>query len=39
LLANLAVGSHDAGWIPNPDATTPWPGRLLIDHIRVYARE
>ncbi len=39
LLANLAVGSKDAGWIPDPDATTPWPGRFEIDHIRAYRHE
>lgn len=39
LLANLAVGSHDASWVPDPDASTPWPGRFAIDHIRVYTRE
>ncbi|WP_425259328.1 glycoside hydrolase family 16 protein [Rubrivivax sp. RP6-9] len=38
LLANLAVGSHDAHWVPDPDASTPWPGRFEIDHIRVYQR-
>jgi beta-glucanase (GH16 family) len=39
LLANLAVGSHDASWVPDPDASTPWPGRYAIDHIRVYTRD
>jgi beta-glucanase (GH16 family) len=39
LLANLAVGSHDANWVPDPDASTPWPGRFAIDHIRAYSRE
>lgn len=39
LLANLAVGSKDPGWVPDPDATTPWPGRFEIDHIRAYRRE
>lgn len=38
LLANLAVGSHDASWVPDPDASTPWPGRFAIDHIRAYSR-
>ncbi len=37
-LANLAVGSHDPNWIPDPDDTTPWPGVLAIDHVRFYAR-
>jgi beta-glucanase (GH16 family) len=39
LLANLAVGSHDAAWVPDPDASTPWPGRFAIDHIRAYGRD
>lgn len=39
LLANLAVGSQDPHWIPEPDATTPWPGRFEIDHIRAYVRD
>jgi len=39
LLANLAVGSHDPNWIPDPDASTPFPGRLQIDHIRAYRRD
>lgn len=39
LLANLAVGSKDAGWVPEPDASTPWPGRFEIDHVRAYVRE
>jgi beta-glucanase (GH16 family) len=38
LLANLAVGSHDNSWVPDPDASTPWPGRFAIDHIRAYSR-
>ena len=38
LLANLAIGSHDPHWIPDPDASTPWPGRFEIDHIRAYSR-
>jgi hypothetical protein len=32
------VGSHDANWVPDPDASTPWPGRFAIDHIRAYSR-
>ncbi|MBI5716111.1 MAG: glycoside hydrolase family 16 protein [Burkholderiales bacterium] len=39
MLANLAVGSKDPNWIPDPDASTPWPGRFEIDHIRAYSRE
>lgn len=39
LLANLAVGSKDASWVPDPDASTPWPGEFRIDYIRAYQRE
>jgi beta-glucanase (GH16 family) len=38
LLANLALGSHDPNWIPNPDQTTPFPGLYEIDYIRAYQR-
>jgi len=38
LLANLAVGSQDPHWIPDPDASTPFPAAFEIDHIRAYAR-
>ncbi len=38
LLANLALGSHDANWIPDPDAGTPFPGLFEIDYIRAYQR-
>jgi beta-glucanase (GH16 family) len=38
LLANLALGSHDPNWIPDPDASTPFPGRFEIDYIRAYRR-
>lgn len=38
LLANLALGSHDSGWIPNPDETTPLPARFEIDYIRAFSR-
>jgi beta-glucanase (GH16 family) len=38
VLANLAVGNRDPNFIPNPDASTPFPGRFEIDYIRVYAR-
>lgn len=37
-LANLALGSHDPNWIPDPDETTPFPGVLSIDYVRFYAR-
>ena len=38
LLANLALGSHDGGWIPDPDHTTPLPAHLEIDYIRAFRR-
>ena len=38
ILANLALGNRDPKFIPNPDASTPFPGRLEIDYIRIYAR-
>lgn len=38
VLANLAVGNRDPNFIPNPDSSTPFPGRFEIDYIRVYAR-
>ena len=38
VLANLALGSHDPKWIPDPDASTPFPGRFEIDYVRVHAK-
>jgi hypothetical protein len=38
LLVNLAVGSKDPGFIPDPDASTPWPGQLQVDYVRAYSR-
>ncbi len=38
LLANLALGSLDASWIPDPDESTPFPGRFEIDYIRAWRR-
>jgi beta-glucanase (GH16 family) len=38
ILANLALGSHDQNWVPDPDQTTPFPGYFEIDYIRAYAR-
>jgi len=35
LLLNLAVGG---GWPGNPDATTVFPGSMLVDYVRVYKR-
>ncbi len=34
LLLNLAVGGH---WPGPPDATTPFPARVIVDWIRVHA--
>lgn len=38
VLANLAVGNRDPKFIPNPDNSTPFPGRFEIDYVRIYAR-
>jgi beta-glucanase (GH16 family) len=38
VLANLALGNRDPNFIPDPDGSTPFPGRLEIDYIRVYAK-
>jgi len=38
MLVNLAVGSKDPGFIPDPDASTPWPGQLQVDYVRAYSR-
>lgn len=38
LIANLALGSHDPNWIPDPDETTPLPAALEIDYIRAFQR-
>jgi beta-glucanase (GH16 family) len=35
LLLNLAVGG---GWPGNPDSTTVFPQRMLVDYVRVYDR-
>lgn len=37
-LANLAVGSHDPHWIPDPDESTPFPSVLGIDYVRIYEK-
>ena len=34
LLLNVAVGG---GWPGNPDATTIFPQRMLVDYVRIYA--
>src|SRR5206468_2731637 len=36
VIANLAVGGD---WPGNPDRTTPFPGVMEIDTIRVYRRQ
>lgn len=38
MLANLALGSGDPGWIPDPDSTTPFPGLMEIDYVHAYRR-
>ena len=38
ILANLALGSRDPKFIPDPDDTTPFPGQFQIDYIRAYRR-
>ncbi|MCS0589125.1 glycoside hydrolase family 16 protein [Massilia norwichensis] len=35
ILLNLAVGGY---WPGNPDATTSFPQRMLVDYVRVYRR-
>ncbi|MCS7090555.1 MAG: glycoside hydrolase family 16 protein [Verrucomicrobiota bacterium] len=36
LILNVAVGGN---WPGSPDATTVFPQRMLVDHVRVYERE
>lgn len=38
LLANLALGSHEPRWIPDPDASTPLPAHFEIDYVRAFSR-
>ena len=35
VILNLAVGGY---WPGNPDATTSFPQRMLVDYVRVYRR-
>lgn len=35
---NLALGSKDSNWIPDPDDTTPFPGLLEIDYVHAYRK-
>ena len=36
ILLNLAVGGY---WPGNPDDTTQFPQRMLVDYVRVYRRK
>jgi beta-glucanase (GH16 family) len=36
ILINVAVGG---GWPGNPDSTTVFPQRMLVDYVKVYARK
>jgi beta-glucanase (GH16 family) len=36
LLLNLAVGGY---WPGNPDATSTFPQRMIVDYVRVYAKD
>jgi beta-glucanase (GH16 family) len=36
LLLNVAVGG---AWPGNPDETTAFPQKMLVDYVRVYKRE
>ena len=38
MLVNLAIGSKDPSFIPDPDGSTPWPGQLQVDYVRAYSR-
>jgi hypothetical protein len=38
MLVNLALGSKDANWIPDPDDTTPFPGFMEIDYVQAARR-
>jgi Glycosyl hydrolases family 16 len=38
VIANLALGSKDPNWIPDPDSTTPLPAALDIDYVRIWSR-
>ncbi|HTE16086.1 MAG TPA: glycoside hydrolase family 16 protein [Burkholderiales bacterium] len=38
MIVNLALGSHDPNWIPDPDDTTPFPGVMEIDYVHAYRR-
>jgi hypothetical protein len=38
MLINLALGSHDPNWIPDPDDTTPFPGFMEVDYVHAYRR-
>lgn len=36
VLINLALGSDDPNWIPDPDSSTPLPASLEVDYVRVF---
>src|SRR2546430_1437455 len=36
ILLNVAVGGN---WPGSPDATTPFPQQMLVDYVRVYAKQ
>lgn len=38
LLVNLALGSKDPNWIPDPDASTDFSQALQVDYVRAYRR-
>lgn len=38
MIVNLALGSHDPNWIPDPDDTTPFPGVMEVDYVHAYRR-
>lgn len=39
MMVNLALGSRDSSWIPDPDDTTPFPGLLEVDYVHVYRKK
>lgn len=36
MLINLAIGSRDPNWIPDPDDSTPFPAFLEIDYVHAF---
>ncbi|MEU7893371.1 glycoside hydrolase family 16 protein [Nonomuraea sp. NPDC049152] len=37
MILNLAVGGGD-GWVGDPDSSTVFPAKLLVDYVRVYQK-